>query len=128
MDADRYRRYAPLLLRIGLSLVFLWFGVNQLINPEAFLGYVPQWAYNFPVSPPALIMGNAIFEIVFGTLLIFGMFTRVSSLLLGLHLIGIMVGLGYNDIAVRDFGLMLAAFSVVLYGPDEWSLDVKRKA
>lgn len=143
MSADRYRRYAPLVLRLGLGLVFLWFGVGQLINPESFLGYVPQWLHphgpemvhehpaqwmhSLQVTPHIIIMGNGIFETVFGTLLLLGLFTRISSLLLGIHLVGIMLGLGYNDIAVRDFGLMLATFSVSLQGPDKWCLDAKLK-
>ncbi len=144
MNIDKYKRYAPLVLRLGLSLVFLWFGLSQLINPESFLGYVPQWLYshapemihehplqlmhNLQLTPHIIIMGNGIFETVFGILLLLGLFTRISSLLLGLHLMGIMFGLGYNDIAVRDFGLMLATFSIFLQGPDEWCLDAKRKA
>ncbi len=142
MNIDKYKKYAPLVLRLGLSLVFLWFGLSQLINPESFVGYVPQWLYphalemvhehplqlmhNLQLTPHIIIMGNGIFETVFGILLLLGLFTRISSLLLGLHLIGIMFGLGYNDIAVRDFGLMLALFSISLQGPDEWCLDAKQ--
>ena len=70
-------------------------------------------------------MGNGIFEIVFGILLIAGLFTRLVSLFLGLHLIGIMLGLGYNDIAVRDFGLALATLSLVFSSAGELSLDKK---
>lgn len=35
------KQYAPIVLRIGISLVFLWFGIHQLISPETFLDYVP---------------------------------------------------------------------------------------
>ena len=37
----------------------------------------------------------------------------------------IAAGLGYNDIAVRDYGLALITFSVVLGGSDVWCLDKK---
>lgn len=142
IDLNQYRGYAPVLLRVGVSLVFLWFGVNQLINPESFLGYVPQWLlphqgmmmhehplqfmHNIPKpSVHIIIMGNGAFETLFGVFLLLGIFTRASSLLLSIHLFGIMASLGYNDIAVRDFGLALSAFSVFLNGADRWSLDNK---
>ena len=140
---DRYKNYASLVLRVGLALVFLWFGINQLINPTSFLGYMPQWLaphdvqmlhehalqwlHTLPIMQHIIIMGNGIFETVFGLLLLLGLFTRLSAFLLTLHLVGIMVVLGYNDIAVRDFGLAVATFSVFLQGPDEWSLDKKMK-
>jgi len=130
MDFENLKKYSPVLLRIALSLVFLWFGINQLIFPNMFLGYIPSWITQnpiIPLEPGFIIMGNGIFEIVFGILLIAGLFTRLVSLFLGLHLIGIMLGLGYNDIAVRDFGLMLATISITLNGPDIWCLDNRHK-
>src|SRR3989344_7748252 len=112
------KKYAPIVIRIGISLVFLWFGIYQLINPESFLGYVPQAIYEHSIemshehslqffhnipkpSIHVLIMGNGIFEVIFGGLLLIGLFTRVSALLLSLHLAVIMFSIGYNDIGVR---------------------------
>jgi len=123
-------------------MVFLWFGISQLVNPESFMGYMPQWIFphepamqhshsmqfmhNIP-HPGAhfTIMANGVFETLFGLLLLLGLFTRLSALLLSLHLFGIMLSLGYNDIAVRDFGLALAALSVALNGKDKYCMDNK---
>ena len=143
MKIDNYQKYAPVVVRIALSFVFLWFGVNQLVNPVSFLGYVPDLIYNhgqgiqhdhpfqsvhnLPLTPHILIMGNGAFETVFGSLLLLGLFTRIASLVLALHLMGIIIGLGYNDVAIRDFGLALVTFSVFLYGYDKLSLDKKLK-
>ena len=136
---DKYKGYAPSIVRIGVSLVFLWFGISQLINPESFLGYLPQWFYShpldmmhehslqmlhsLPLKPHFVIMSNGVFETLFGTLLLLGVLTRISALLLALHLIGIIIGIGYNDIAVRDFGLMILTFSVFLNGSDKFCLE-----
>ena len=141
VELKKYQKYAPLVLRIGLSLVFLWFGISQLVNPESFLGYVPSWMYphdgtmmhehpfqmlhSLPLTPHIIIMGNGVFETIFGVLLLLGLFTRIAALLLALHLLGIMAGLGYNDIAVRDFGLIMATVAVFLHGDDEWCLGKK---
>jgi len=140
---EKMKEKAAVLLRIGLSLVFLWFGFNQLLFPESFLGYLPEWVMGhardsiphymmvmmsyLPENLSILIIVNGIFEITFGTLLLLGVFTRISSLVLAAHLAFIAVSLGYNDVAVRDFGLVIAALSVFLHGPDEKSLDRKLK-
>lgn len=58
-----------------------------------------------------------------GALLIIGFYTRWAALFLALHLAGILLSLGYNAIAVRDFGLTLALFSLALQGAGHWSLD-----
>jgi len=120
-----YNESAPIVLRISLALVFLWFGLNGVFNTNSFLGYVPEFAYNLPISVETVVILNGIFEIVLGILLITGLFTRVVAFILSLHTLSIMFSLGYNDIAVRDFGIALATLAVALNGPDEWSLDRK---
>lgn len=118
-----YKEYAPIILRIGISLVFLWFGFSQVFNSKAWLVWLPQWTLNLPFEPSTFVLINGLFEVIFGILLILGLFTRVSALLLGLHLLPIMFSIGYNDIGVRDFGLIIATFAIFLYGQDNWSLD-----
>jgi len=120
-----YKEYAPILLRISISLVVLWFGLNQIFNRELLAGYLPQFAYNLPIEPLTIILIIGIFETIFGLLLIIGLFTRIASFLLTLHILGIAFSLGYNDVAIRDIGLALATFAIFLYGPDKWCLDNK---
>lgn len=116
------QKYAAPVLRIALSLVFIWFAIDQLRDPEMWSGFVPLWIVDMGVSATMLVTANAVFEIVFGTLLLLGIFVRPVALLLALHLAGITISLGYNAIAVRDFGLSLATLSVFLQGTDAWSL------
>ena len=35
--------YGKRVLRISLSLVFLWFGINQLYFPSSWIGFVPSF-------------------------------------------------------------------------------------
>ena len=123
-----YKEYAPIVLRISLSLVFLWFGLTSIFNYESLVGYLPEFTYSLQISLQSIMLLNGIFEIVLGTLLIIGLFTRIVAFILFLHILLIMFSLGYNDVAVRDFGLALAAFSVSLYGADKWCLDKKLKS
>lgn len=123
-----YKKYAPIFLRISMSIVFLWFGYASIFMYEKFLGYVPSFAYSIPLSLRELLFLNGIFEIVLGLSLLAGFLTRVSALLLSLHTFAIMISLGYNDIAVRDFGIALATLSVFINGEDEWCVDARLKA
>ena len=119
------REYGNILLRYAMAVLFLWFGLNQLFNADAWLVWLPQWVEGLPIEPLTFIYMNGFFETVFGAFLALGLFTRMSALLLSLHLFGIAFSLGYNDIAVRDFCLALAAMAVSFYGSDKWCCDKK---
>lgn len=133
MDIDRFKGYAPTVLRVGLSLVFLWFGLNQFFDAEMFLGYVPGWAADGSVlsipapAPETMVMMNGVIETILGTALLVGYFTRVAAGILAVHLLGITLTLGYNDLAIRDLGLTIALVAVFLQGPDKHTLDLRRR-
>ncbi len=124
------KEYAPIVVRLGVSAVFLWFGVMQLLKPDNFTRYLPEFLYGQPYSQ-TLVLLNGGFEIVFGLLLLAGLFTRLAAFLLGFHLLTLtlefMISFGFtNEVFARDFGLTLATFAVMLYGPDTWCFDTKR--
>ena len=143
INYEQLKAYAPIVLRIAMALVFLWFGFNQVFNPVNFIGYLPGWMMG-PSQPGtmgnmmAVMMGsqagfstaqasgfviaNGVFEIIFGLLLLSGIFTRIVALLLGLHLLFISLELGYGDLMIRDFGLAVATFAVALHGDDEFCI------
>ena len=58
-----------------------------------------------------------------GTLMLVGLYTRVSSFILALHLFGIAFSIGFNSLGIRDFGLAFATLVVFLNGVDELCLD-----
>lgn len=115
------QKYGPVVLRISISLVFLWFSISQFMAPDEWIGYLPDFLASTS-QPLFFIYANATVELVLGILLIIGFFTRVVALLLSIHLLSITIALGYNAIAVRDLGLTLATFSIFLNGPDAWCL------
>jgi len=117
-------QYAPAILRLSISFIFLWFGINQLINPQWFMGYLPLWALKIASASTILVI-NGLFELALGLLLLLGIAVRISSLLLSLHLFLISLSLGYNDLMIRDLGLSLVTFTVFLYGNDKWCLGKK---
>lgn len=104
-----------LVLRFGLSIVFLWFGFSQLFDSIQWVGFVPEWAVKLIHLPPAMIvLANGLFEVVLGTLLAMGFFVRYVALALALHLAVIALSLGLTATAVRDFGLTMATLALAL--------------
>jgi uncharacterized membrane protein YphA (DoxX/SURF4 family) len=120
------RKYAIPVLRYGLAAVFLWFGINQVINPDNFIGYLPQFLFDSGYAK-MFVMANGIFEIIASGLLIAGYFTRWIALILALHLFAITFEVGYGETGARDFGLALSTLVIFLHGPDELCLDTKLK-
>ena len=110
-----------------MSIVFIWFGLTNLFNPNYLLSYLPQFAFFLSIQPTTIMLINGIFETIFGSLLLIGLFTRISSFLLAIHLLIIAISLGYNDIAIRDLGLAIATFAIFLHGKDKWCLDNRLK-
>ncbi len=117
--------FAPVILRISMALVFLYFGFSQTINPDAWVSFVPEFVIPSFMTANNLVMLNALFEITLGFFMISGLYTCFSSLLLGLHLFGITLSIGFNPLGIRDFGLAFATLVVYFNGPDKYCLDNK---
>jgi uncharacterized membrane protein YphA (DoxX/SURF4 family) len=104
-------------LRIGISLVMLWFGTMQIISPENWTGFLPGITNSLPLSQITFIYLNGIFEIIFGLLMMFNIWKKLTSGLLAIHMLGIVFTLlsqGSNAIAVRDFAIFVALVSIFL--------------
>jgi uncharacterized membrane protein YphA (DoxX/SURF4 family) len=120
--------YAPSLLRYGMSAVILWFALAQLFNAAEWLAYVPDSITKMTgISAITLVYFNAIFELIFGVLLVFGWQTRIVAFLLAVHLFDIMYVVGYGEIGVRDFGLAVATLVVSMNGADPLCIQKKKK-
>ena len=118
------RAFAPVVLRLGLAALFLWFGFSQVFEPSAWISWLPVWAANLTwISPTGLVLFNGWFEIILGVMLAVGLLTRWVALLLSLHLFVIAYEVGYNDIGVRDFVLAVSTLVLSLGGADWLTLD-----
>lgn len=124
MNIDKYKRFAPFIVRIALASVLLWFGISELIDPITWASLVPPKAVHIlNISSETIIKISGSVEIILAVMLLVGAYTRVVAGIVILHLAGIIWALGYGDLAVRDFGLLLAAASLILSGAGPWSLD-----
>ena len=128
MELQKLSKYSPIVLRTGVAIVFLWFGFSQLKSPENWIKLIPDYATSLTqLSATSLVYVNLVFELVFATLLLLGLFTRTTALLLTLHLLHITTALGYGPVAVRDFSLAIATFAIFLHGADEFCIDKLRR-
>lgn len=111
------------ILRWGLTLVFLYFSFQQMINPAAWADLVPKFLTSSFLSANNFVMLNAILELTLGLFLALGIYTRFSSLILSVHLFFIALSMGFTPTAVRDFGLAIATLVIFLNGPDRYTID-----
>jgi uncharacterized membrane protein YphA (DoxX/SURF4 family) len=104
------------ILRIGLALVFIWFGSQQLMNPSGWTGMVPEWIGTI-IDLKVFIIMNGIFDLAGGILLLVGWWTRAVAFLLALHLFSIALNFGLQNNGVRDFGLGMASLALSFLSP-----------
>lgn len=115
--------YALPFLRVGLALVFLYFGFQQVYSPDAWTGLVPSYLTSVVLTSANLVVFSGIMELTLGLFLLLGLYTRFASLILGVHLAGITFAMGFTPIGVRDFGLTIATLVLFLVGPHAPSID-----
>ncbi len=117
------KKASPIILRVGMAAIILWFGFSQLSDATSWLGFLPAWTTPLPVSQIGLILVNGWFEVVFGFMLLFGFWTRFTAAFLFLHLLDITYTVGYGGIGVRDFGLTIAMIAIFFEGSSAFSFD-----
>jgi uncharacterized membrane protein YphA (DoxX/SURF4 family) len=112
-------KYAPLVLRVGLAFVFLWFGYSQVTGPEAWVGLIPDFITNATgLSARTFVLLNGGFEIVAGILILFGIFTRIVAFLLFLHMVSIVFDVGLTMIGIRDIGIATGCLALSFLGKE----------
>jgi len=111
------------ILRWSLSLVFLYFGFSQVINPPSWARIVPEFLTKSFISANNIVIMNAILELTLGIFLILGLYTKFSSLILSIHLLFITISMGFTPIGARDFGLTIATLFIFLSDLDRYTLD-----
>lgn len=110
------------IIRLSLAALFLWFGFQQLLHPDAWTVYLPQWTGYLPVPGVMLVRLNGWMEIVLGTAMAAGLFVRIASAVLGAHLLLIAISVG-GAVGARDFALAASTLALALSAPDAWTLD-----
>lgn len=105
---------ARLIMRIGLAIVFLWMGIDKIINPT-------YWIQQLPIIEPYLMIIAGVQIAI--ALLFLTRFHIISALIGGFMLGGAAFTLGLTPNAVRDVGLLFACASLLL----PWEHHLTRK-
>src|SRR3989344_9353423 len=115
-------RNAHLLIRIGLAIVFLWFGMDKFIHPAYWLNaWVPDAFVSFlarlKLSGTDFIYLGGIFEVLVGVSLVSGFFIKYFSVAAVLFLMVVLVTTldlthTFSEILVRDIGLIGALLAL----------------
>ena len=113
-------RYSQIALRIGLALVFFWFGISKFIMPQYWIdAWMPQSIQHLVtlihLTPKDFIFLNAIFEILVGVSLLTGFFTRIFSSVAIVFLLMVTLFNGVTEVTIRDVGLIGAFVALVLW-------------
>lgn len=104
------------ILRIGLALVFLWFGSQQLMDPSGWTRLVPDFVESV-MSKEKFIIANGLFDLIGGILLLLNFWVRWIAVLLTVHLLSIAFNFGFSGNGVRDFGLAMACLALSFLSP-----------
>ncbi|MDD5165231.1 MAG: DoxX family membrane protein [Candidatus Pacebacteria bacterium] len=111
--------FAPVVLRLGIAGVVIWFGTSQLLSQAMWTSFIPDWVISLThLSATTLVFINGLFEVVAGGLVALGFCVRPLATLLFLHMIGIIASVGLSPIGIRDIGIATGLLSVALYGND----------
>ena len=120
-----FRHISPLfVVRLGIAVVFLWFGMDKFFRPLVWFGFVPEFAVGLnPLSPSAFMYVQGVVETALGFLLLIGFFTRIASVAAAFIMLLVVVSLGFNDLGIRDFAVFCIAVALSLSDPVKPSLD-----
>ncbi len=113
-------RTSHLLLRVSLALVFLWFGIDKFFHPTYWLqAWIPQSIINLGalmhISGSAIVYSFGVVELLIGISLASNMFIGFFGSIGVLFLITIPLFYGFNEVLVRDVGLIGGLLALVFW-------------
>ncbi len=110
---ERYSFLSTYILRIGIGFVFIWFGYSGVTNTDMWIRLVPAWT-GFLGSAKTLVIMHGIVELVFGLLVLVGIWTRTSAAILFLSLFHTLF-LVSGVTLIRDIGVAAGALALVFH-------------
>ncbi len=97
------------ILIAGLAFVFLYFGINKFTDPLLWIGWIPKWMdglLGMDINLWLKILGALEILLGVGLLIPVRNIQKIVTVIIALHLIGVLSQVGWNDIGVRDLGLL----------------------
>ncbi|MFQ5895803.1 MAG: DoxX family protein [Nitrospinota bacterium] len=130
--AERYKEFAPTLLRVGLAAVFIYHGWIKLLDLSGSVKSFAQLGIPFPTLSLAAVV---LLELLGGIGLLLGYWVRYLTPLFVLHMLVAIVTVhwpkGFNVFRGGwefNLVLILASLSLFLTGPGAWGLERQTRA
>lgn len=120
-------RQKVFILQLAIAFVFLWFGVDKMIRPEMWIGWIPEWfsAY-IKVNPVHFMLFNGAIEVVLALWILIPFKNHWAAFLTFLYFIPILIITGLSQVGIRDISLAIATLSLaLLLAPSKIELTFK---
>ena len=126
MENNKVRYYINIL---GVSFLFLAFGIWEIIDPDYWLGFVPSHTFGLDIN--MLVRVHGLILTVIGVLILSGYLAKwaalVGTLVIG-HIVAILwISSGFTDLVIRDISLMILTFALFFEDHQNNALLLKRK-
>ncbi len=111
---ERHVDRARLTLIAALAGVFFFFGIDKFLRPLLWIGWIPAWLDGFFLQKSAWLQVIGASEIALALALLIPkrQIRTVACFLMIVQLIGVLSQVGFNDVFVRDAGLLLSAVAL----------------
>ncbi|HKC14841.1 MAG TPA: hypothetical protein VKC89_02680 [Patescibacteria group bacterium] len=112
------RNLVNLLLRISIASVFLYAAVSATLNPDNWIGYLPQYLKNlFPAKQ--LLLAFSFYEVALSLWILSGKKGFYAGLLSAATLLGIIVtNFRAIDITFRDLAIFFSSIALAIDSKD----------
>lgn len=110
-----FGQYSQLVLRLGLVIVFGVFGIDKIVHWPLgmdWTAWMPAWLTFVPAAPFMYFMG--VVETIAAMFLLIGKYVRIVALACALMLAGIVASFGFNEIMIRDLGILAMALALAM--------------
>jgi hypothetical protein len=115
---------AKISLIIGLAAVFAVFGIGKFTDPATWIGFIPLWMDGLlGMTREQWLPVIGATEVVFAIMVLIphDLIRRIGAAFMALHIIPIILILGvtgtgfdFNDLVMRDFGLLMASVALAV--------------
>ena len=124
MKKEALSDFGALILRIGLAFVFFYFGIDKFIHLEANAAIIRSFAF-VPVNATIFTIFNGVLEVMVGTFLVLGLFSRITAGIASVMLTSIILVFWFKQhiFLQRDIGLLAIALFLLLNGGGRFGFD-----
>lgn len=112
---------AVTLIRTGVGITMLCFGLSHLIRPQAWIVYIPRWIRHIsPLAPVEVMRLHSFGNLLLGGLFGSGLVRGVTPWLIAMWWLSILPFALVHDryIGLRDFAIIMALFAVIVLSAD----------